>query len=818
MSSEEQVIEWIRAQQGVVDGAVAASGRRFVDRQGAFPLFGFELSEVIGEAGHLNAGKSLCYDRPTVALNYVLWYQGRRVNTMVSLLLKAWFQSDQPHTLQVFDMGAGTGAVAMAMGLIREGVKAVLGRDLQLSMVNLDSSPFMLDYLEQDMWPAFVEAYPRCEEVEMVYELNSWYSADFGRQGSPWVVCSYLFDYDEGFDALKDGFQSMMDLLSPSMFIFQTISRKKAVVGSAMQWMEKAGFAERRVDLIPPFSGVMETTVEVRKQIGHQCGVRWLTSRAPSWGDSATQCWWMENTRPRLALEVTSGDLQMYRTRLESRLGVRLNALQRKAADWPEDIRPMCISGAAGSGKSLVLTEKVFRLLEQPPKGSGMRPYDPRFRILITTFNKALNATIKGWIVELLGNRARIIGEGIWLKDSRVSNIDFHHFDILPRRGPAKVRNRNRFSVLGEEHAKEQIETIIRHTISELGWRREQWGHALSPDFLFEESLRIMYGKSVSSKEEYMNMDRRGRGQKLGQRQREVVYEVIHRWWKKCEAEKRYPFHLIRRLFSTELEANSSWQQQYDFIFVDEYQDCTEADFNIFYRLVKDPNHIVLAGDLAQAVHLGSTSAVPRFSHSDTDGAERQRNIDYRQLEGSYRLPLSISRCIQPLTESIQMKQSDATVIRPYKGAPPGARPLVIAAQDDRAMAQKILAALHRFAPYHAVEGALTKATLMEKDWSLFRALSILSPGSVAVDSILRLKGLEMPAVIWSTRIPPDNLEDALEYIYTILSRSSGMVIIALYPELEKEIQGVIRQLEPDWLMPWCPESRLCLNQILSHD
>ena len=818
MSSQEQIIEWIRSQQDKVDVAIAASGRRFVERQGAFPLFSFELSEVIGEAGHLNDGKSLCYDRPTVALNYVLWYQGRRVNTMVALLLKAWFQSGQPRTLQVFDMGAGTGAVAMAMGLICEGVREVQGRDLELSLVNLDSSPFMLDYLEQDMWQAFVEAYPRCGEVEMVYELNSWYSADFGRQGSPWVVCSYLFDYDEGFDSLKDGFKSMIDLLSPSMFIFQTIGRKKAVVGPAMEWMKKVGFAERRVGLDPPFSGAMEMTGQVRRHIGQQSGVRWLTSRAPVWRDAGTQCWWMENTRPRLALEVTSGDLEMYRTRLESRLGVRLNELQGKAADWPTDIRPMCISGAAGSGKSLVLTEKVFRLLQQPPKGSGMLPFDPRFKILITTFNMSLNATIKGWIGELLGDQAHVEREGIWLNESNVANIDFHHFDILPRRGPARAQNRNRFAVLGEEHAKEQIETIIRHTVAELGWQREHWGHALSPDFLYEESLRIMYGKSVSTKKEYMNLDRRGRGQKLGQRQREVVYEVISRWWKQCEAARRYPFHLIRRLFIQQLKNNTSWQQQYDFIFVDEYQDCTEADFSIFYRLVKDPNHLVLAGDLAQAVHLGSTSAIPRFSHSDGDRGERQRNIDYRQLDGSYRLPLSISRCIQPLTESIKLKQSDATVIRPYKGAPPGARPVVIAAQDDRMMAQKILEALKRFAPYHAVEGALTKATLMEKDWSLFRALSSLSPGSVAVDSILRLKGLEMPAVIWSTRIPPDNLEDALEYIYTILSRSSGMVIIALYPDVEQEIRGVIRQLDQDWLMPWCPESRQCLNQIMSNE
>lgn len=685
-------------------------------------------------------------------------------------------------------------------------------------MVNLDSSPYMLDYLEQDMWPAFVVQFPLCSEMEMIHELNSWYSADFGRMGSPWVVCSYLFDYDEGFESLQDGFQSMVEALSPSMFIFQTIGKKKSIVRPAMGWLEEAGYMRKDVGFSLPFLGEMTVTGSVRKQIGREAKVNWLTSRAPSWTDQGTQCWWMENTRPQLALEVTGVDLEMYRTRLESRLGVKLNALQLKAAEWNSPVRPLCISGAAGSGKSLVLTEKVFRLLASPPKELGMAPFDPRFRILITTFNKFLNAEIKGWIKELLGDRGQVLKEGIWLKGSKEVNIQFYHFDILPRRGPAQEPNRGRFRVLEEEPAKAQLEKIIREAVEDNQWRRSDWGHVLSPDFLFDESLRVMYGNSVTSKEEYLSVDRKGRGQKLGLRQREVAFEVLQRWWKKCYAEQHFPFHLIRRLFRYDLVSNPSWQGQYDFIFVDEYQDCTKADFEIFYLLLKNPNHIVVAGDLAQAVHLGSTAAVPRFKQSEKEEDERQRNISYHQLDGSYRLPLSISRCIQPLTEHIKLKQADATVIRPYKGAPPGARPMVIAAEDDRSMARKIIGALDRFAPYHEVDDSLKRATMMEKDWPLYSAISSLQPGSIELSTILRLKGLEMPAVIWSTRIAPDNVEDAVEFIYTILSRSSGFVIIALFPNVIEEVREVIRLLDREWLMPWCEESQLCLNQILRDD
>ena len=50
--------------------------------------------------------------------------------------------------------------------------------------------------------------------------------------------------------------------------------------------------------------------------------------------------------------------------------------------------------------------------------------------------------------------------------------------------------------------------------------------------------------------------------------------------------------------------------KKYDYVFVDEFQDCTQADFEIFRLLLKDPNHLCVAGDVAQAIQIGKSARI----------------------------------------------------------------------------------------------------------------------------------------------------------------------------------------------------------------
>jgi DNA helicase II / ATP-dependent DNA helicase PcrA len=79
---------------------------------------------------------------------------------------------------------------------------------------------------------------------------------------------------------------------------------------------------------------------------------------------------------------------------------------------------------------------------------------------------------------------------------------------------------------------------------------------------------------------------------------------------------------------------------------VDEFQDCTRADFEIFFNLLNNPNHLIISGDLAQAVHLGKSANIE--SLREAIRSERTMNdISWNYLDGSYRLPFRVCEAVE---------------------------------------------------------------------------------------------------------------------------------------------------------------------------
>ncbi len=90
----------------------------------------------------------------------------------------------------------------------------------------------------------------------------------------------------------------------------------------------------------------------------------------------------------------------------------------------------------------------------------------------------------------------------------------------------------------------------------------------------------------------------------------------------------------------------------------------------------------------------------------------------------------------------------------------------------------------------------------MERDAGLRDALQ--AKGIPAeTDSILRLKGLEYGFVIWSTRATIPGEDDHLEYAYTILTRTSGMAVVALFPDVSDGVREVLATFEPEEVIYW---------------
>lgn len=247
----------------------------------------------------------------------------------------------------------------------------------------------------------------------------------------------------------------------------------------------------------------------------------------------------------------------------------------------------------------------------------------------------------------------------------------------------------------------------------------------------------------------------------------------------------------------------------YEYIFVDEFQDCTPADFEIFQHLLQNPDHLVLAGDLAQSVQIGRSSAakIPRLENMI------QRRKPYR-LQGSYRLPFRISEAIKTMSEHINGMyegNSSAGVISPYKGSPPGARPLLVYAENLPQLADKISEIIRQYAGYN-----LQDVTILEKDTLLEKAIAERLNGLLPVDTdtILRLKGLEKTCVIWSTGAGIEHRGEVFEFVYTILTRTSSILIITLTPETKEMYISVLQQLWAERIICWDLDSQIQFTKL----
>src|SRR5437016_5272219 len=118
--TKELLTELLREQSATLDGIIAAAAKDFYAealRSRTPEEFGFDLAECQQESWNLTNNQDLCYDRPNTPLVYSLWYHGRRVNTFLSHFTDSLWEAQRAPNIELFDLGAGTGAVQWAVGM-----------------------------------------------------------------------------------------------------------------------------------------------------------------------------------------------------------------------------------------------------------------------------------------------------------------------------------------------------------------------------------------------------------------------------------------------------------------------------------------------------------------------------------------------------------------------------------------------------------------------------------------------------------------------------------------------------------------------------
>jgi DNA helicase-2/ATP-dependent DNA helicase PcrA len=819
--SKEVLINWLRQQKPRIEKVFVASAQEYYDNYSSLRTFPYDAHKTGKELWLLGSGADLCYDRPTIGFNYSLWYHPKRINTFLKYFTDLIYEARNESNIEIFDLGAGTGAVLWAVGLIAHGLKKNGMPCPQLRVVNIDTSAFMLMYNRHFLWKNFQAEFGDTDSISVSseYKLNSWSNPENLSCTNVWLCASYLFDHSESREQITEDFKEVVTKYRPNKVLLLTAAKhpKPQFCDFVAEGIKALDFKDTTSTFTlkePVFTGSLYDLYQFRDKISSEHNLE--LSGTPSWNIDSLYGRVLSNNQPKLNLDFNN--LNLFIEPKKNRKEISLTSQQEDAAKIHN--RPTLIIGPAGCGKSVVLTQKILNVIEST-KVNGA--YDTKLKILFTTFNKDLVKYIGDWVEQLLEpgtftrtydswNGKKSSHSYFHFSNSKEVNIYVMHFDVLPTKiGNIYGYNLSTNGQNFEEFHLERMNNAIEAYVVAYNTDRKTYAKILDAEFLLEEYQRIIYGFECNNAKVYKAIERVGRGVNPQLRpnsvRREIVWGIINIYLRELHKNKLESFVMRRHRLIKKLR-NKPIVNKFTHILVDEFQDCTKADYEIFYSLLGNPNNLTLAGDIAQSINLGSATHIPR-----SDDARMGRFLK-KGLTGSFRLPFRVSECIRPLSERISKKFGEREgikidVISPYKGAPPGSRPIFVYATDVASAANKIEEIYNAYATALNID----KVSIFERHWDLYSSLYIKKIPCEA-NIILKTKGLEKSCVVWSTLASIDTKNEKEEFVYTILTRTVSLLIIVVYPNTEQDFLDIVKMLVPNRLIHWDEESETKYNEL----
>ena len=252
----------------------------------------------------------------------------------------------------------------------------------------------------------------------------------------------------------------------------------------------------------------------------------------------------------------------------------QLNEPQREAAECTEG--PVMIIAGAGSGKTRTLTYRIAHLVEQ-----GVDP----FHILALTFTNKAAGEMKERIIKLVGSEAR----NIWMGT-------FHSvFARLLRSDGNRLGYTNSFTIYDTDDQKSAIKQIVKQLNLD--------PKAYKPSYVM---ARISMAKSnLLGPKDYMETpeiyqtDIDAKRPAVGQ-----IYQMYDQRLHNANAmdfdDLLFNMNILLRDFPDVL---LKYQQRFQYIMVDEYQDTNYAQYLIVKKLAARHQNICVVGDDAQSIY-----------------------------------------------------------------------------------------------------------------------------------------------------------------------------------------------------------------------
>jgi len=256
---------------------------------------------------------------------------------------------------------------------------------------------------------------------------------------------------------------------------------------------------------------------------------------------------------------------------------------------------PLRITGAAGTGKTIVALHRVAHLVRQ----------DKRARVLLTTTTKELASRLRKMLDVLLGKES---------EESKRVQVD----DLLTvARGLQKGLDGRSISMTSAALVRKEIRSLMKAHET----------HDFSEDFLFAEWSSVIAPHDIQSLKAYQSAQRNGRRFRLNADQRKrawLLFDRLNKSLKKRKSEDEDRFLLrLSKIFGRSQAA------PFDHIVVDESQNLRYSQL-VFLRSLAapGPNDLTLAGDPKQRTHTGFSSL--KQAGIEIVGRSVTLNINYR--------------------------------------------------------------------------------------------------------------------------------------------------------------------------------------------
>jgi hypothetical protein len=742
----------------IIDEAIVTACAPLVEGERSADWSAWEVDQSLRDVERLRS-VDCCYDRPSIGVAYALWHHGARTQDALRIVLPM-LERNGTRALSIVDLGCGTGATACAvllamdarrhMGCVVPEAVAVIGVDQSIFMTSVGSR--VVDALRVRL---------HASEVATSFVASRWETVEVPTARTV-ITAGYLLDHSdrEHADEVAARLEVLANRVDADEIVLSTVAIKRLLVEQVATKMADLEWAPLAGSLAEPLRGSGMTRCRgLRSRWYRNLGVR---RDPPSYLEVVPR--WCEGGPP-----VVRG-----LSRAPGRVGetlfpppsdeLELDPAQRAAAA-PAD-GPTVIAGPAGSGKTLVLAERIARTVISPTA-------EPDLRILVTAFNKEIVMLLRRLVTDALRRRGAEVSvqgddePGRVTVDVRVhgrrATLSFYNRDKLPTR----VFNVPRASAIQDSRE-------WRRTISQ---RRQQLPaderHRLegfSDGFLESEFVRFIVAKGRRDQRSYVAAGRPRSRRALGPRQKEAIWRLV--------MEPPIPSHGLQRLRAIQKGVPA---RPYSHIYVDECQDFGEAELRLLGSSALTPERLCVAGDPSQSIHLGQSYRRPTF---------QGRNWRPHHLEGSHRLPLRICQALRPLAERLIERgavdvadETDAILLGPRKDSVLGVRPIVVLAEDLRQRLPTILDAYARAVEDHRLfvgDG---------RPW-ICSDVSLAAEGwDMTAGSMLEFKGCEWPIVVatdaWDEsgrqeQGDADYIATLEQHVFTGLTRATRLLVIAL--------------------------------------